>query len=209
MAEPKLNDKYTFIHVTKSGGSAVEIYFEKHYSDYIMGKTHSYRAEKYNRPIIIVRNPIDRFISSYHYWKNGSHDRNTRQPDFHAKYGNCSIKNYIHLIKNNIRGELVYGFTWREHLYKQSDWLAPEFYANSIVIIYENDLQNKIYQLLDYIGVENKKIPLPKYNITRVKEGENVVLDENDLTWLREHFKEDFKLWDNLHNHPEMFLKVF
>ena len=200
--------KYTFIHITKSGGSAVEIYFKKHYSKFIMGETHSYKAEKNNHPIVIVREPIERFISSYHYWKNGSYDRNKRPQNFQAKYSNCSIKDYIHLIKHNIRTELVNGFTWREHLYKQDDWLNPAFYANSIVIIYEPNLQNKIYQLLDYINVENKMISLPRYNITRCKEGENVILEKDDLLWIREHFKEDFDLWDKLHFQQECFLKV-
>jgi hypothetical protein len=68
--------------------------------------------------------------------------------------------------------------------------------------------KKEIVALYNYINVENKMISLPRYNITRWKEGENVILEEEDLVWIREHFKEDFDLWDKLHSQQECFLKV-
>jgi hypothetical protein len=41
-------DKYRFIHITKSGGTAVEQYFEKNYSDYIEGNGHVGVCDKNN-----------------------------------------------------------------------------------------------------------------------------------------------------------------
>jgi hypothetical protein len=78
-----------------------------------------------------------------------------------------------------------------------------------LIIIFNFEyIINTISELLDYINVKNKMISLPRYNITRSKEGENVILDEEDLNWIREHFKEDFDLWNKLHNQPELFLRV-
>jgi hypothetical protein len=212
-----MSDKivYTFIHIPKCGGSCVEKYFENHYSDRIQGVTHKHLCEKDNNPIVIVRNPVDRFVSLYHYWKNGSHGRNSRGSDFTEKYGDYTIKDFIEMfkrnneaIKNNWMHEMVTGYMWRLHYFPQVYWMAPEFYSNSIVIIYTEDLNKKIHSLLEYIGVEDKNIELEHSNVTRKKEGENVELDENDIIWLKEQFKEDFEMWDSVNNNPLLFKHV-
>lgn len=208
--------KYTFIHIPKCGGSSVEKYFEEHYSNHIIGTTHKWVCEKDNNPIVIIRNPVDRFISLYHYWKNGSHGRNSRGTEFTEKYGNYNIKDFIKLfkhnsdaIKKNYMHELVSGYMWRVHYFLQTYWINPNFYENSIVIIYEDDLSNKINKLLDYLGIENKNIELVRSNITRKKEGEeDVKLDEEDMEFLNEFFHEDFDLWNTAHNNPECFKHV-
>jgi hypothetical protein len=203
------HEKYTFIHIPKCGGTPVEWYFNDNYKEHIIGMTHSYIATTTNKPIIIIRNPIERFISLYHYWKNGSHGRNSRPAEFHEKYGNFSIKQFIELIKNNQRNELVYGYTWREHYYPQVHWISSETYKNAIVITYVPDLQEKIYKLFDFIQIKNKFIPLGKKNETRKKEGEeNVKMDEDDIQWLKEYYPLDFILWENANDKPEMFLHV-
>jgi Sulfotransferase family len=206
---------YTFIHIPKCGGSPVEEYFERHYSDRIFGTTHKWSCQKDNNPIVIIREPIERFISLYHYWKNGSHGRNSRNQEFTEKYGNYNISDFIAAfkrcipaIKGNYMHELSVGFTWRVHFFKQVYWIPPEYFANSIVIRYSNDLNDKIHQLLTYIEVEDKGIPLPKTNTTRKKEGEEVVISDEDLAWLKEWFKEDFILWEAANNLPQLFKKV-
>jgi hypothetical protein len=206
---------YTFIHIPKCGGTSVEKYFETHYSDRIIGTTHKWLCEKDNNPIVIIRNPFDRFISLYHYWKNGSHGRNSRGTEFTEKYGNCSIKEFIKIfqrntdaIKNNYMHELVTGYMWRIHYFPQVYWIHPDFFENAIVIKYTENLDEKIHALLDYLHIPDKCIELERSNVTRTKEGEQAVLDEEDILWLREHFREDFELWDAANETPERFKYV-
>lgn len=212
ISEPPI---YTFIHIPKCGGTCVEKYFENYYSDRIQGTTHKWLCTKDNNPIVIVRNPVDRFISLYHYWKNGSHGRNSRGSDFIEKYGNSTIKDFIEMYKRNIVAiqnnwmhELVSGYMWRLHYFPQVHWMAPEFFENSIIIIYTENLNEKIHKLLEYIGVEDKKIHLEHTNITRKKDGELVELDEEDMKWLKEVFKDDFEMWDAVHHEPSRFKHV-
>jgi len=61
---------------------------------------------------------------------------------------------------------------------------------------------------LDYIGVEDKCIPLEKNNTTRKKNGEEVVISDEDMAWLKEWFKEDFILWEAAQHLPQLFKKV-
>ena len=206
---------YTFIHIPKCGGSPVENYFEKHYSDRIFGTTHKWLSTKDNNPIVIIREPIERFISLYHYWKNGSHGRNSRNQEFIDKYGKYTISDFIRTFKTcipaingNYMHELSVGFTWRVHFFKQVYWIPPECFANSIVVLYNNDLNDKIHQLLEYIGVVDKNIPLEKSNATRKKDGEEVVISDEDMAWLKEWFKEDFILWEAAKHLPQLFKKV-
>lgn len=199
---------YTFVHIPKCGGSCVEVFFEKHYSDRIFGTTHKWTCQKDNHPIVIVREPIERFISCYHYWKNGSHGRNARDQQFHQKYDSFTIKDFIQLIKNGSQKELVIGFMWRVHYEPQVNWMKEDVYEHSIVITYESDLNPKIQALLEYLEIENKKIPLGKSNVTRKKEGEEVVLDEEDILFIKEKYAADFVLWEKIKNQPELFKKV-
>lgn len=200
---------YTFVHIPKCGGTSVEVFFETHYGARIFGTTHKWLAEKENNPIVIIRDPVERFISLFHYWKNGSHGRNSRGTEFSDKYGNFTIKDFIGLVKNNSRNELVSSYMWRIHYSPQTEWIKPDVYENSIVITYVPNLNEKIKQLLEYINVPNIGIELDRRNITRVKQGEeDVRMDEEDILWLREHFKEDFELWETAFKSPEKFKKV-
>ena len=111
-------------------------------------------------------------------------------------------------IDNNWMHELVNGYMWRLHYFPQIYWIKPEFFENSIIVLYEEDLNNKIQNLLEYLHVENKGIHLEKSNITRKKEGEDVVLDEEDMIWLKEEFKQDYDLWNKAQSNPELFKTV-
>ena len=65
---------YTFIHPTKSGGTACENFFYEYYREYIVGLGHDYNCNNNNNPIIIVRDIKSRFFSMFTYWKCGALD---------------------------------------------------------------------------------------------------------------------------------------
>lgn len=48
-------------------------------------------------------------------------------------------------------------------------------------------------------------VSLPVQNVSKETD---VYLDNEDLEFIRYKYKDDFKLWYEIQNHPEKFLKV-
>ncbi len=199
---------YTFIHPTKSGGTALEEYFASHYDTYVKGKKHEILCSQTNNPIIVVREPIDRFVSIYQYWKNGSvdFDKHKRSEDFVKRYSKYSVKDFINLIKKNSTNELYVTFTKKAHFDTTHAWINNTPYNKIIIIKYIKNLDLKMPYILKTLGIPDKKIPLPIANVTHSKE--DVILDEDDLNFIRQRFKDDFELYNKVNNKKELFKMV-
>ena len=199
---------YTFIHPTKTGGTACETFFYEHYSEFIKGRGHDNKCMNYNNPIIIIRDPVDRFISMYKYWKYGSRDIDIYKRDsvFLKNYNNYTIKDFIHLIKNNQHEDLHQSFTWNQHFEPITNWINNVDYANIIVILYTKNLNEKINKLLSILNIKKKPVELPIINVSNNKE--NIQLDDNDILFVKSYFANDFKLYDDINNRPELFKRV-
>jgi hypothetical protein len=204
----KKNITYTFIHPTKTGGTACETFFEEHYSDFIKGTGHDNKCMNNNNPIIIIRDPIDRFISMYKYWKYGSLDidKYRRNGLFLQNYNQYSIKDFIRLIKNKQHDDLYQSFTWNQHFEPITNWINNVDYTNIIVILYTKNLNGKINKLLEVLKIKPKPVELPIINISNNKE--NIQLDDDDILFIKSYFADDFKLYDDVKNSPELFKHV-
>jgi len=200
--------KYTFIHPTKTGGTACETFFKEHYSDFIHGTGHDNKCTNNNNPIIIVRDPIDRFISMYKYWKYGSLDidKYKRNSVFLQNYNAYTINDFIRLIKNKHYEDLHQNFTWNKHFEPITNWINKTDYANIIVIVYEKNLNEKINKLLRVLNIKKKNFELPICNVSNNKE--NIQLDDTCILFVKSYFAEDYKLYDDINNRPQLFKHV-
>ena len=133
---------YNFIHPTKCGGTAFSECIIKHYLDHILCNDHTVLCSDTNNPIIIVREPIDRFLSMYKYWKHGS-SKWEQEPEHIERCKQCSIKDYIHFKKSEEKDKLITVFTKEEQYAPTERWLNATKYENIIIVKYTNDLSEK------------------------------------------------------------------
>ena len=204
---PKKGVKYTFIHPTKCGGTALELHFQKYYSSYIHGTGHNNIASSRNNPIIVIRDPIDRIISMYKYWKNGATDtKYKRDNQWLEKTADISISEFIDMIISKDR-RLKTNFTWEAHYASYRKWLNPRIWKNTIVIVYKSNLNESMHKLLKLLNIKHKNETLPIKNKTKSL-NENTKLTVNDMKRLKQYFEYDFELFDAILNQSDKFLYV-
>ncbi|MEI7960901.1 MAG: sulfotransferase family 2 domain-containing protein [archaeon] len=200
--------KYTFIHPTKTGGTACEVYFSNHYNQYIVGTGHEHVCSNNNNPIIVIRDVMDRFISMFNYWKNGAIDTAyKREPEFINKYKNYNIRDFIQLLKNNKRTDLDHKFTWDAHFKPQTFWIKDTDYRKIIIIRYDRNLSPKINSLINSLDIPNKNIELPVINKSKSVDSKFLLTSE-DVEFVRKYFRKDYELWNKIENYPELFKLV-
>jgi hypothetical protein len=198
--------KYTFIHPTKSGGTSIEEYFSEHYSDYIIGGGHVNICNNNNNPIIVIRDVKSRFFSMYKYWKYGALDTKYKRTEKWKKhYANASILYFINIFKKN-SANLYCEFLWGQHYYNSTKWIKENTdYKNIIIIKYESNLNEKIQQLINLLGIPNKNIPLPIKNISVNVDNEEELNNDYVNNFISEYFKDDIILINKIETNPELF----
>lgn len=180
---------YTFIHTTNCGGSSIDNFFRRYYKQIIYSEPYcELKCEENNNPIIIVRNPLERFISIYKYWKH-----------YHGHtYKNYTINDFVSKI---INGNLLFN----EDYAPITNWINDVPYNKIIIILYCNNLNEKIQKLLDELKIRNKGFTLYKYSINN---NEEIILDDTTINFISEYYKDDFQLYDQIIDNPELFKMV-
>lgn len=197
-----MNKKYLFIHPTKTGGTAVESFFKKHYSNYIEGQFHKKKCADGENPIIIFREPYDRFNSMFSYWKFGSSRYTLSKAEMNER-SQYDINDFAGFIKNN-KTEILYSkWLWDKHFKPQSHWYNCD-YSKIIVILYCDDLQNSLYKLFSFINIENKNLKLEVINKTR-REVTNYKFNDETTEWFLKYFEEDLNIFSQIKKNSHNF----
>jgi hypothetical protein len=201
---------YTFIHPTKTGGTAVEGYFKTFYPNHIQGEGHGNKCTANNKPIIIVRDVRSRFISMYKYWKRGAGDtRFKRDAVFVRENENVTILDFIRLLKKNKRA-LCTGFTWDQHFANISKWIGKTDYKHIVVVRYKDNLNDSVHKLLAALDIPDRNITLHRVNVSKSANDEEKRLFESPEVseFITEYFKDDIELINTVNNNPEAFKLV-
>ena len=181
----------------------------KYYNEYITvdsaGLAHLNTCTNDNNPIIIVRDVRSRFLSMYKYWKNGAIDTDYKYSyDMKNKNADVSILEFIHKLKNN-KSDLYSSFIWDAHFANTTYWIANADYKNIIIIKYTDDLNEKIQQVINLLGIPNKNIPVPRVNISAPIDDESELYYTEVNNFIEEYFKDDIELLNTIENSPELF----
>lgn len=144
----------------------------------------------------------------YKYWKEGSSDsKYKRGQTWIKKYSNVSIDEFLQMIET--RDRLLFErnqFTWNVHFENYSEWIKPEDFKKTTVIIYTENLNDKIENILYQLKIKSKNIKLDKFNVS--KTSENIVLNETQKKRVQQIFEYDFDLYDKVLTQKYLFRKV-
>lgn len=188
-----MNDKITFIHIGKCGGSSIRhaLRLNKFNYEIIHVKKPIYNSKK--KYLICIRNPISRFISAF-YWrlnivKNSKDLKLKNERKFYEKYNNindfCNDLQYNNNILNdyNINSHLNMDI----HFYLD-DFLNECSVNNIIGVICNESLNKDVKSILNILINKNKKIHKYNKNLT-------------DLSYkiLKEYLKNDYNIIEKLY----------
>jgi hypothetical protein len=192
---------YTFIHVPKSGGSCVNHVLTRH-PQFKTDDMHRTVCTPTNNPIIIVRDPYDRFISLYQYWKYGSEKYVNRKANERAAF---TILDFIEFIKTNNTLKLYGNNTWDVHFKCTTHWIGPPtMYQHIIVLQYHEDMNVKMNELYRVLNITNVK-PLPFLNISHK---ESIPHEDEIRNFVQSYFASDYQLIDIIKRSPSKFKYV-
>jgi hypothetical protein len=200
---------YDIISIPKTGGTIFKqyLYDSEYYSQYfyyadLINKEkkprswpHSVRSCDVENPVLIIREPLDRFISCYNYYNNGSEvwggdKKQVSVEEFLSD--SCPQKPHF----------------WFAHFRTQSWYMSEKDYKKTIVLVYNKDIGRLINKLLYELKIPANKTaePVEKFNVTKkTKVGG---FSNTQLRLVHEKYKEDFVLYEKLLNRPDMFKKV-
>lgn len=201
-------DKIGFIHITKVGGTAIE---KSSYWKYLQTFGHKPTLQNFStsndRAICVVREPIDRFISIYTYWRYGS-DMYEREPgwippinginEFINAASDINHEFHSFVQKTMTSGR---GFTWEAHFYPQAHWIGGRGARENIVIIRyspnSTKFANRIQSAFSSLGFRDRAIisVVNKSSKSLDKSDSMESLTLESRAWIREHYRKDFRLW--------------
>ena len=185
-------------------------YFHMYYSKYFKYSDSTSLCTKYNNPIVLINNPIDRFILLYLYWKNikiinyklkwnqyvYDADRLFLIKEFITE---LSTNQIIHSKPSNINEN-----EWLSIFKQQSEWInLLDYKYIGIVACNNNNINKQINRLLTHLHITNKNIHIPnkiKYNLDSMKK-----LTNNEFLEVHQLFRNDLLLWNNIKYNKDIF----
>jgi len=197
---------YNLIHPTKCGGTAFLTFLIQNYGDYFQTSgCHTLKCSDVENPVIIIRDPYERFLSMYYYWKNGSEKNQNKINNFVRK--RYTLDHFISFLKNNAFQYLHNDFIWKVHFLPFSCWIDKSSFNKSIIVIYSSlHLNSRCNELLNFLNIQNKNLMVPKINVSF--KDEKIVLREDQKRFIEDIYQDDFRLLQNIKQNPHLFQKI-
>ena len=207
------SQRYIFVHIPKTGGTSfnqwIDAQHEKGQCKAIRSAhTHYLDARSAHRmgyqPIAIIREPTERFISSFYYWRFGSQDipQWQRPKDWQIASDINSPEALINLLRNpqhpqhnSIKQAIMQRnqFTHLHHFLPQTLWLNQPKGKATIVCYDAKQLNQHLQQAISTLAIDCPVINMPNTNKTLKKQ--HATLSPAAKRWLLEVYDEDYQLW--------------
>lgn len=147
--------KLIFIHNPKTAGTSIMNYFDMDVRTHDFSTSSRAKFSKYwnnYKKFVVIRNPWDRFYSSFKYSKN-------EESYYHSLNDDKPIHPDYHIIKNMKFDEFVEFFGYNRHLLRHQQWYPQKrYWMDGVEIIRYEHLNSDLSKFLD------KEINLPYDN---------------------------------------------
>jgi chondroitin 4-sulfotransferase 11 len=156
--------EYIFIHIPKTGGTSIRRQLGNHPSlkcynhrpyEWVMDQIEHSRNSQF--VFTIVRNPWDRILSLYHYWKQQEVKHQFYKYDKrivdHIKSINMSFKQFIHSIQE--KDPIIMS---KNHVNPYIEYYLPSLEPLDYIGRFEN-LQQDFNTICDKIGIPHQQLP--------------------------------------------------
>lgn len=227
-----MTKKLGWVRITKTGSALFQIYLEEKYgNDIVIGldacphllKTSSFDSDI--TPILTLRDPFDRFLSSYNYYLYGS-DMNqehiTKERMIWKRTEN--IKEFIEIIFPQIQSlsteaycreyfykeTIKHDYIWKAHMQPQTEWIKEQDYKRTIFVNYHRDMisvcNNVSRKLQEIFGLPEVG-EMKQFRINQTIK--NKQLDKESLNYCKsfveEFYVSDYELLEKLKNDKSLF----
>lgn len=205
---------YILVHIPKTGGTAVNGWVDMmqlqgqcldirtahtHYLDTQHARNMGYH------PISIIREPTERFISSFYYWKYGSEDIANwqREKNWRTADDINTPEDLIQILKDTehprhktIKTALLSrdNFTHRHHFMPQTLWLTAPLNKSTIICYDNQHLQSNIQNAFKKLNIHCPMAKLPYVNRSK-KPDTQIKLSSEAQQWLATIYADDYQLW--------------
>lgn len=210
------NEKcFGFVHVPKTGNTSLINFFYENYSQFcspcinpIPHSCISSDIDKRCKIIVSIRDPLDRFLSSYNYYLYGSEKYHAKKPIFYREKNiNLFITNILPIIhKTSFHDVLGKDYLWNVHFLPQSFWLKKEDYSRTIILKYRKNWSSIIGILTEYLNIPHTENPVPHTNITKKKRQINI--RKKIKYYIDDFYAQDYVLLQAINTNPSIFMKV-
>ena len=157
------------------------------------------------QPLAIIREPTERFLSSFYYWKYGSKDIKNwqRNRNWQKADATPNAEAFIQILKNpnhpnhqQLRSAIIKydGYTSKHHFLPQSLWLNARTKNILIACYHPSKLAQELQKILPKQPHHCKITTIPYRNQT-LSAKKSEILSPSAQQWLQEVYAQDYALW--------------
>jgi len=189
---------YNYCHIPKTAGSSIQVSAKNRDDIQFNGHRKSRKCSEIDNTFAIIRNPVDRFISSFNYCKYGSkmwgiggdsiiNNKNEDINDFISKLKNGDKDSWK--IINAKNGTCGQGHWTSQHDFIGDDTKLACYNSDSSIL--ENNL-NKVLKDIPYLKLEHANKTHVRNNTTKRSD-----LTQESIDWIEDHYSKDLEFWKN------------
>lgn len=185
-----------YVHPTKTGGTTVEHFLKKGVSPSAVrtGGGHTTRVDDAldSGCLVVIRDPIERAMSIYRYYRAGSERYNP-----HHRRPVLSFDAFWTAIDAGCDPGLPRLYMWEDHLRPQTWWIRTEHLDDPRVHVILNhpstSLKQATFDTLRSLGIDHDPAMWTDVNVSRYRDDISLLPSTERL--LRRLFADDLELW--------------